>query len=160
KIGNFTWTSGMAVNNYSFGNQSVGGLSKNGFSNLLLTWEKTAQTDFGIVGSILNDRLSFEIDYYNKKTNNMLFAKNIPSILGYATSRQSNIDGAIQNQGLEISLRSTNYTDGVFQWNTDFNISFNKSKVLSLGDREFLDPRSGTPGWSNVYRIKVGDPLG
>jgi len=157
-IGDFTWISGMATSNYNFGNQRIPGASPSGFMNRNLTWEKNRQLNFGIETGLLKDRIYLTVDLYNKRTHGMLFAKELPALVGYATSFQTNI-GEIENKGIEFDL-STKNLRGPLTWTTSLNFSFNKTKAISLGGRESLNELAGTPGWNNVYRIRVGEPLG
>ncbi|MGV3604568.1 MAG: SusC/RagA family TonB-linked outer membrane protein [Dyadobacter fermentans] len=157
-IGDFTWMSGMTPTHYSFGGQRMAGASPLGFLNRNLTWEKNKQTDLGLDASFLNNRIHLTLDLYRKNTKGMLFSKELPALVGYATSFQTNI-GEIQNKGLEIDLNTENLT-GKLKWNTGFNLSFNTTKVLDLGGRSSLNTYVGTPGWPNVYKIEVGQPLG
>jgi TonB-linked SusC/RagA family outer membrane protein len=157
-IGDFTWMSGVTSSNYSLNNTRVPGVYQNGYLNRELTWEKNRQVDIGLEASFLKDRIYVSVDYYNKLTNGMLFAKELPAIVGYASTFQTNI-GKLRNRGVEVDINSRN-TTGAVQWNTNFNISFNRSKVLDLGGRQSLNTSPGTGGWPNVYRIEVGQSLG
>ncbi len=157
-IGDFTWISGMVPSHYSFGGQRLPGATPSGFLNRDLTWEKSRQVNLGLDASFLKDRLSLTLDVYQKNTDGMLFSKELPAIIGYATSFQTNI-GEIRNRGVEIDL-STNNQIGRLKWTTSFNLSYNATKVLDLGGRESLNSQVGTPGWNNVYQIHVGEPLG
>ncbi|MDR2775260.1 MAG: TonB-dependent receptor [Tannerella sp.] len=160
-IGDFTWMSGIGTQNYSFNNQRVAGTLQSGFMNPNLTWEKNRQVDIGLEASFLKDRIYLTVDMYRKITQGMLFSKELPGIIGYASSFQTNI-GKIRNDGLEVAVTTYNFTRRSFRWRTDFNISFNVSKVLDLGGRQSLNASTGIPtgNWGNVYRIEVGQPLG
>jgi len=94
-----------------------------------LKWETTNQTNIGIDVSILKNRLSFTSDYYVKKTTDMLLNKKIPSSTGYENALLN--VGAMENRGFEFQISSKNLVNE-FKWDTDFNISFNKSKITSL----------------------------
>lgn len=157
-IGDFTWMSSIGYNNYSFNGQRVSGTYQNGYFNSELTWEKNRQVDLGLEAGFLNDRIYVSIDFYEKITKGMLFSKELPGILGYASSFKTNI-GKLRNQGYEVTLNTRNL-EGDFSWTTDLNLSYNRSKVLDLGGRESLNPMAGTSGWDNVYRIEVGKPIG
>ncbi|WP_353719866.1 TonB-dependent receptor [Dyadobacter sp. 676] len=157
-IGDFTWMSGVSSANYSLNNARVPGVYQNGYLNRNLTWEKNRQVDIGLEASFLKDRIYVSIDFYNKLTHGMLFAKELPAIVGYASTFQTNI-GELRNRGVEVDINSRN-TTGAVQWTTNFNISYNRSKVLGLGGRQSLNANPGTGGWPNVYRIEVGQPLG
>ncbi len=157
-IGDFTWISGMTESHYSFNELRYPGARPSGFMNRDLTWEKSRQVNVGLETSFLRDRIYLTLDVYRKRTQGMLFAKDLPALVGYATSFQTNI-GSLENKGIELDL-TTHNLNGRLTWNTTLNASFNTTKVLDLGGRESLNSLPGTPGWNDVYRIKVGDPLG
>ncbi|WP_317239134.1 SusC/RagA family TonB-linked outer membrane protein [Hymenobacter sp. 5516J-16] len=94
-----------------------------------LTWENTAQADIGLEFGFLDNRISGEVDVYEKKTTDLLLSRPLLYTGGY-TSITENI-GSLRNRGLEISLNTRNL-DKDFKWTTNFNISFNRNKVTSL----------------------------
>jgi TonB-linked SusC/RagA family outer membrane protein len=97
-----------------------------------LKWEQTAQLDIGFDFGFFNDRLSGEVDYYIKKTNDLLLNVNLPGSSGFDTQIQ-NI-GELENKGLEFVVNSSNLI-GVFKWNTSFNIAANRNKITNLQDQ-------------------------
>jgi TonB-linked SusC/RagA family outer membrane protein len=98
-------------------------------ANPNLKWEKTAQTDIGLEFSVLNNRLSGEVDVYKKHTSDLLLTVNTPATTGY-TSYLDNL-GTMENKGIEISLTSINF-NGLFKWSTTVNAAYNKNKVLNI----------------------------
>lgn len=94
-----------------------------------LTWESTAQTDIGLEFGFLDNRISGEVDVYNKNTSDLLLSRPL-SYVGGVVSVTENV-GSLRNRGLEISLNTRNL-DGAFKWTTNFNISFNRNKITSL----------------------------
>jgi TonB-linked SusC/RagA family outer membrane protein len=94
-----------------------------------LTWESTAQADLGLEFGFLDNRISGEIDVYNKKTTDLLLSRPLAFSNGY-TSVTENV-GELRNRGLEISLNTRNF-DKEFKWTTNFNISFNRNEITSL----------------------------
>jgi hypothetical protein len=83
----------------------------------------------------------------------------VPFVSGFSTSLQ-NI-GSVENQGLELGIESDNIT-GQFQWTTNFNISFNRNKILELGGEDYKDV-GGDDGHlktGQVHRLIVGEPIG
>jgi TonB-linked SusC/RagA family outer membrane protein len=114
-----------------------------------LGWENTAQTDIGLDFGFLRNRLTGEIDLYYKKTTDLLLYRTLPSTSGF-TGVWSNV-GELENKGLEFALRSNNMV-GEFKWTTDFNISFNRNKVLSINGPEI------TP--NGVNYVIEGQPIG
>jgi TonB-linked SusC/RagA family outer membrane protein len=107
-----------------------------------LKWETTTQKDIGFDFSIFNGRLNAGFDYYEKKTEDLLLSRQLPTHTGFATIID-NI-GSTQNKGVEISL-SGDPIVGEFQWNSSVNVSFNKSQVLQLATDNRLPFRT-TPG--------------
>lgn len=95
-----------------------------------LKWERTAQYNIGLDFALFNDRIGGEIDYYIKKTDDLLLNVNVPATTGY-TSQLRNV-GELENKGLEFVLNTQN-TVGVFRWSSSFNIAFNDNKVTNLG---------------------------
>lgn len=157
-IGDFTWMSGIDYTNYSLGDQRVPGVYQTGYMNKELTWEKNKQLGIGLEAAFLNERIYLTVDVYNKETDGMLFSKDLPGVIGYASSFQTNI-GKLRNRGYEIELNTRNMK-GAFTWNTNFNIAYNRSEVMSLGGRKSLNAFDGIGGWPNAYRVEVGKPLG
>ncbi len=118
-----------------------------------LGWESTAQMDFGIDYGFLKNRISGEIDYYVKKTSDLLLDVPVPGTTGFNIQTQ-NI-GSVENKGFEFILNTSNLT-GEFKWNTSFNYSINKNEVTDLGGQDVID--DGSSRFMNV--VKVGQPLG
>ncbi len=124
-----------------------------------LKWETTTSTNVGLDLSLLRNRINLTVDWYNNQSNDLLIKNNIPTSTGYKFQYQ-NI-GSVRNRGFEIVLNTVNVNTGGFRWTTDFNISFNRSKVLSIygesGDDYFT--RSQDDGHC-MYMVKVGQPIG
>lgn len=97
-----------------------------------LTWEKSTQTDIGLDFGLFSNKISGEIDLYNKKTNGLLFQQNIPYTSGYS-SIYRNI-GDMSNKGFEVVLNTQNFRRDNFTWNTSFNIARNNNKITALPD--------------------------
>lgn len=114
---------------YVIGGSIVTGTNPTTLESNNLKWETTQQTNIGIDISLLKNRLTITSDYYIKRTRDMLLEKRVPSSVGF-TSALLNV-GAMENKGFEFQLSSKNLVNEL-KWNTDFNISFNKSKITSL----------------------------
>lgn len=145
---------GIASSNYSFNNSLINGYVPSSISNANLHWEKTRSGDFGLDFGIIKDRITGTVDYYNKKTTDMLL--NVPFALstGFASGYE-NI-GNLSNKGWEFLLNTRNLI-GKFQWETSLNFSVNQNKILALGN-------GNAPihtGFSNLTQIdEVGKPIG
>lgn len=144
----------LGYSSYVSGANVVQGIYTNTFPDRSLKWEKTSQTNFGLDGSVLNQRLNFSLDLYYSKTRDLLLNVPIPALTGFQ-STLTNI-GELQNKGVEFSLSSKNFV-GAFTWTTDFNISANRNKVLKLG-------ANNAPILLNVNdaisKTEVGQPIG
>jgi TonB-linked SusC/RagA family outer membrane protein len=112
------------------GYAGVPGLIPSQTPNPDLKWERTAQYNFGLDYELFGDRVSGEIDYYIKQTDDLLLNVNVPATSGF-TSQLRNV-GELENKGFEFVLNTHNLV-GEFQWTTSFNIAFNENKVTDLG---------------------------
>ena len=101
-------------------------------ANQNLTWETSTQLDLGIDLGLLENRIMLTTDYFNKKTRNLLFSKELPNTSGYS-SVETNI-GSVKFCGFEVELSTINIKKNDFSWNSKFNWSFVKNKVLKLPD--------------------------
>ncbi|UIR56033.1 TonB-dependent receptor [Sphingobacterium sp. SRCM116780] len=95
-----------------------------------LTWETTTQANVGVDIAAFQNRLTLTLDYYHKKTTNMLMEVTLPAGSAAASVIKRN-EGEMTNKGFEITLGSKNLR-GNLTWNTDFNISFNKNRLDKL----------------------------
>lgn len=154
-IGNYTSQANMLISNYAFGSSVVPGAVIGSFANRNLGWEQSKQFNAGLDFAILNNRIGFSAEYYQKTTENMLLNVEIPSSAGFS-SLITNI-GEVRNKGVEFDA---NYRDsyGEFNWGTSFNMSFNRNKILSIdGDRDDLLTGEFYDGYSIS---QVGSPIG
>jgi len=127
------------------------------YGNPDLRWETTAQSNIGLDLSLWKGRLNFTADAYYKKTDDVLLNVQLSNSLPI-TSIQTNA-GKVENRGLEFNLSTVN-TTGTLRWSTDFNISFNKNKVLEL---QYTDVYYFGRVYSNnqdVAIVREGLPLG
>jgi TonB-linked SusC/RagA family outer membrane protein len=160
EIGVYESLATLTSSKWIIGNEQVSGFYPDKIPNPDLKWEKTGQLDFGLDLGLFNNRLSLTVDYYEKKTTDLLYNVVIPGTSGYQTMLK-NI-GSVKNYGTEFSIESKNLV-GAFSWDTNFNISFNKNKVLELGGEEFkeLAPSAqNLMGITSFRRLVVGKPIG
>jgi len=139
--GSVGWSSKDANSDY-YGAQAeyglITGASYNGNSylsmsqpgNTDLDWEKTVTYDLGLDATLLNRRIDLTLDYYYKKTTDMLFPSDVPAYTGY-TKQDQNI-GDMSNQGIELRINSFNISTNNFQWLTTLTLSRNTNKILRL----------------------------
>jgi len=154
-IGNYAHLPSIYAGSYIFGANQVTA-SNVGISNPFLTWEESDQIDAGIDLGLFKNRLSLVVDYYNRKSQNMLLTDIIPAISGFNTQIVNK--GNVRNSGFEIALGGTP-VEGAFTWNVNLNLSFNRNKIISLndnGDRILSGSNDGNPTHVSV----VGKPIG
>jgi TonB-linked SusC/RagA family outer membrane protein len=141
-----------------FNDERVVGTGINRLANSDLKWEKTAQSDFGIELGLFDGKISLEADIYYRKTTDMLLDAPVPRTSGYATIRK-NI-GSMENKGLELGLNTKNINTENFSWNTSFNVSINKNKILSLATPADIFGIGG-PNFTNPTNIiRIGEAAG
>ncbi|WP_212592966.1 SusC/RagA family TonB-linked outer membrane protein [Spirosoma agri] len=150
----------LLSSNYAtvYNDARYGGTGISRLANPDLRWEKTAQTDVGVELGLLKGRITLEADYYYRKTTDMLLDAPVPRTSGYATIRRN--VGSMQNQGFEFGLNTVNIDRGGFQWNTTFNISFNRNKVLSLATPSDIFGVGGPNFTNQTNIIRVGEAVG
>ena len=122
-------------------------------ANDKLSWEKTRIINFGIDWAVLRNRLNGSIDVYDKYTTNLLGNAPVDPTTGFTTVL-SNI-GSMSNRGIELSLNSTNIVADEFEWTTDFNITYNKNKLLEM----YVEPPKSAYAMIN-YDYWEGYPYG
>ncbi|QNN40935.1 SusC/RagA family TonB-linked outer membrane protein [Pedobacter roseus] len=130
----------------------VGGTRPSQLGDPNLSWENTTNYNIGLDFGLFSDRISGTVEYYKKKTTDLLLNAPIAATNGFS-SITKNI-GDMQNRGFEFSLNTRNFV-GEFKWSTSFNISFNRNKVLRL-----VEDQPIYPGGRFLGRIAVGEPLG
>ena len=155
-IGNYAYIPIVDKANYVFGDVLAPGSGLRELGNTRLGWETTQQFNAGMDLSLFAGRIYIVAEYYNRYTKDMLSYIALPLSSGF-NSTLSNI-GNVRNRGVEFTLVTKNVNSKNFSWSSDFNISFNRNKVLSLGTSlRILD----APVYENPTSItEVGHPLG
>ncbi len=151
-LGEYPWQALFTTSNYG----DDPGYFPASLGNNRLSWEKTTQLDFGFDLELWNGRLAASVDWYNKKTNDLLLSRPIAASTGY-TSFTDNI-GAMSNKGLELAVTAVPIqparADG-FRLVTSMNISTNRNKVTKLYQNQPFNT-----GYYDINRVEVGQRLG
>jgi len=98
-----------------------------------LTWEKSKTTNIGLDIALLK-RISLTVDVYDKTTSALLLDVPVPYTSGYDYITRN--VGSVRNRGIEFNLNTQNINSGHFKWETSFNLSINRNKVLKLNNHE------------------------
>ena len=157
-IGSYRTLTILEPANYYFGTQQrgVAQIDWRGEANPNLKWETTNQFNFGIDFGFLDNRLQFVIDYYYKKTRDLLQNVSRPYSSGYGQMLVNS--GNVSNEGLEMTLTYDVLRNGPWKWNMNANISFNKNKISGLDGDQFA-----TSLWSKYDEMFIqrnGCPMG
>lgn len=103
-------------------------------ANSGLKWETNLSTNLGVDIGLFKNRVNATIDLYNIRTKDLLLEARIPLSSGYGTALRN--VGSTRSRGLEVGIQSVNMENTNFTWTTNFNISFNKVKVLELANSD------------------------
>jgi TonB-linked SusC/RagA family outer membrane protein len=121
-----------------------------------LQWERKATYDAGFDAAFLKGRLTLVVDAYTSKVTNLLFNQPAPQYLN-GGSYASNV-GSVSNKGIEFAIGGTPVVNSTIKWTTNFNISFNKNKVVDLGGLDNQLFIGGNNTFNSI--LKIGRPLG
>ena len=164
RIGNNLYASTFSSTGYAADAGSVStALQPTTIASPSLKWETTKAFDIGADLGFLGGKLNIVFDYYYNKTEDLLLKARIPGTSGY-TTQYKNV-GSTRNKGYEITINSININHKHFTWTTDFNISFNRGKILGLNRDELGAQQSylENSGWAKTiydYIVQVGQPVG
>ncbi len=163
RVSDFAYLSPVSLSNtatsYAFGNAYTNGAVQPTLGNRGLKWETTATTDIGLDLGLIQNRVQVVVDYYKKVTSNLLLQATTAGHIGY-TSAIQNI-GSVSNSGWEFTVNTINVTNKNFNWNSNFNISFNRNKLLALssGQQSLVSQVSYDISPVFPYIAQVGGPI-
>ena len=153
----------LAADQYAFGGTGQTGYFPEELGNPALSWETSEQTDIGLDLAFWNERVDLTVDFYDKKTKDLLLSKRLPPDLGFTTLLVN--AGNVRNRGTELGLNvnviNGDANTGAFRWTTSFNWSRNRNEVTDLGgDTLAFASRSAEDLNISGTIMKVGEPLG
>lgn len=160
-IGSYAW--GAAITRMP---SALGmGFRPSNIPNTSIRWESQEQYNVGLDLGFFNGRLNLTVDAYYKRSDDMLMSMQLPSYMGTQGNGSSKLNapkgnyGSIENKGLEITLDAHPVQLKNFSWDSNFQISFNKNKLLSLSDTENAT-LVGYGQWGDVVCVsEIGKPL-
>lgn len=160
-IGSYAW--GAAISRMP---SALGmGFRPSNIPNTSIRWESQEQYNVGLDLGFFTGRLNLTVDAYYKRSDDMLMSMQLPSYMGTQGNGSSKLQapkgnyGSIENKGLEITLDAHPVQLKNFSWDSNFQISFNKNKLLSLSDTENAT-LVGYGQWGDVVCVsEIGKPL-
>ena len=121
-------------------------------------WEKTASGNIGLEFGLFNDRISGTVDYYNKESVDLIYAKPLPASTGNS-SITTNV-GSIKNYGWEVALNFKNIATENFTWNTGLNFSMDKNQITELTQKDFTNGNKKWEVGRSLYEFFIQDWAG
>ena len=159
-IGGYAWGSAISRMPSALGM----GYRPANIANTAIRWEAQEQYNLGLDLGFIDDRINLTIDAYYKISDDMLMSMQLPSYMGTQGNGSSALAapkgnyGSIENKGIEFTL-DTHPLVGKFQWDSNFQISFNRNKLLSLSGTENAN-LIGYGQWSDVVCVsEIGKGL-
>lgn len=142
KIASFAYVDPIAFYPYSFGTTVVSGAAASGLGNENITWETTTISNLGLDAAFLNNRLTAELELFNKKTSDILLQVPVPGQVGDLPGPYRNI-GVVSNKGIETTL---GYRDkvGSFTYNVSANVTYVKNNIENLNVAPIYSGNNGT----------------
>jgi len=133
---------------YSLANayEGLSGMTYSQLANQDLAWERSKTAEFGLEFSVLNRRISGEVSYFKKRTDDLLFAKPLSRTTGFS-SITTNL-ALMNNAGIEVAINASPIRSTDFNWNIAFNITRIKNKIVASTQDEVVD---------GTKLIKVGE---
>ena len=113
-----------------------------------LKWEKTTTYNVGVDFGFLNNRINGSVDYYYRKTTDLLNSVFVSAGTNFKNKVLSNV-GSLENSGVEFSINSKPVVTTDWTWDLGFNITYNKNEITKL-----------TTGDSENYYVAAGDNIG
>lgn len=159
RIGDYRYSSTLTNNyNYPFGaSEGLGiGTTASGPVDANLKWEETSMVNVGLDLGLMQDQLTFSLEYYKNKSDDLLMDQPLPvSTRIHGSSITRNV-GSVETSGFEFSAGYNDF-EGEFQWSVNVNLGTANNEVQSLGDAESIT--GGSFENQNISRTVVGESM-
>lgn len=134
--------------NYSLNGEIQSGAAVTAYNDPNITWETTTMTNIGLDASLFNGKLDFSLEYFDKRTSDILRKVTLPQQVGSLDGPIRNI-GEVSNKGFELNLAYRN-TVGAFRYEVNGNMTFIKNKIESLKGQTIID---------GMFILEEGKPI-
>ena len=154
QVGLYSFMPTYNQTSYVFNETLAPGYRQMNLANQNISWETTAQLNFGLDAYLFDNLLNFSFDYYKKTTRDILLLVPIPSVVGLAPTNQN--AGSVENRGVEFLVQA-HKGFGDFGVDLGFNVNYNRNRVLDLAG---TGPHISAFGNSDYRTITVeGQPI-
>ena len=156
QVDNYPFLALLATSNAIIDGSAVTGFNSLNISNPNLRWERSIEINPGIDFGLFYNKITGSIDYYERKSDQLLLYNPISSTTGF-NNALVNL-GEVENKGIELELRSRNVSKENFSWSSTFIASHNKNTLLDFADADgqiqSIDAKRAAE-WIN----QVGQPI-
>ena len=152
---------------FYYNGEQIGAYGPTQAANNELGWEKTSTSNIGVDFGVLKGKLSGTVEFYNKKTTDMIYWYSVNPVLVPTGSIVAN-GGSMSNKGVEVTLNATPVKKADFSWSTSMNLAHNKNLITKLTNPLFaggdstrrVQPDGGGQTGSTLQILKEGKPIG
>lgn len=130
--------------------QGLTGFVPTALANPDVSWERNAKMEVGLDLGFFKDRISISSSYYRNSSSNQLLSYRLPGMTGFTAINNYNFPATVENSGWEGILNTQNIVSKDFRWNSSFNISFNRNKLVKF------DNLSSS---SYANSLEIGQPI-
>ena len=149
QIGDYNYLSLYSATGGNNPFQGIAGIAPNRLPNPYMQWEETKKLQFGLDLGFIKDRILVNAGYYRNRSSNQLLGYALPMLSGFG-SITMNFPALVENSGWELSLNTINVKTNSLVWNTGFNLTLPKNKLVDFPELE-------TSTYANTYVI--GKPI-
>lgn len=130
--------------------QGVTGLQPTRLFNADFGWETNRKTELALEAGFLNDRITTSVAWFRNRSSSQLVGIPLAATTGFG-SLNANLDATVENTGIELTLRTVNFSKGSFNWTTSINLTLPKNRLVSFPGLEYS---------SYAQTYEIGRPLG
>ena len=137
---------------YPLGGTYIPSTAVSGIVNQMLSWETSKEFNIGLDFGFLDGRIHGSVDWYNKKSEDLLYQVDLPLLTG--GQRMTTNIGSVRNRGVEISLTTVNVATADWRWETGLTFSRNHNEVVDINGLGTDMPSTGMTGG-----LFIGQPI-
>lgn len=154
RVNPFQFTTGFGFDGgYVSDGAFLQGISPSGIPNPNITWETATTTDIGLEAEFLNGKWGLEVDYYNKRTEDILAQRNLSVPGTFGASLPSENLGIVDSWGWEFTATHKNTIGDDFYYNVDANLTLARNEIIFIDEPEGVIPGASLTGKEIGVRV-------